>query len=270
MPKSVPVTVIIPCYNSAGTLLRAFDSVMNQTQLPAEIILVNDASTDDTGAIIDSLAYRFPELVRVVSLPANAGPSVARNTGWDCANSLYLAFLDADDAWHPQKLAVQSGWMDAHPEALMSGHVCVEYRPGLDQEASEPVRVCCFSLRDMLISNRFSTPAVMLRRDVSFRFPEGKMHAEDYHLWLDITARCTQVCRIELPLAWYFKPAYGASGLSAALWKMELGELDAIRTLYRSGSLSMPEWLIFSGFSWIKFLRRSIAATIFRFLAAGR
>jgi len=242
--------------------LRAFDSALNQSYSPAEIILVNDASTDGTNVVLESLADKFPELVRVVSLPINSGPSTARNAGWECASSKYLAFLDADDAWHPQKLAVQSTWMEDNPEVLMSGHACVEYSPGIEENACEPVIIRCFSLRDMLISNRFSTPAVMLRREGPFRFPEGKKHAEDYHLWLCITANCNQVCRIELPLAWYFKPAYGASGLSAALWKMECGELDAIRALFRSKHLSLIEWLFFSGFSIAKFLRR-IAAVSF-------
>ncbi|MBL0209038.1 MAG: glycosyltransferase [Propionivibrio sp.] len=264
MPDLAPVTVIIPCYNCSGTLWRALDSVIKQSLLPSEIILVNDASTDDTGAIIDSISQQLPECVRVVTLPFNAGPSVARNTGWDLAKSPYIAFLDADDAWHPQKLAVQSGWMDDHPEVLMSGHICVEYRQGPNNVVTDPVKVRCFSLRDMLVSNRFSTPAVMVRRELALRFPKEKSHAEDYHLWLFVTASCERICRIEVPLAWYFKPAYGASGLSAALWKMELGELNAIRSLYRSSYLSVPEWLIFSGFSWAKFLRRGIAAGMYR------
>lgn len=270
MLKRAPVSVVIPCYNCAGTLSRAVDSAINQSLPPAEIILVDDASTDETGVIVKRLADTFPHLVRALFLPANAGPSVARNAGWDCARSPYIAFLDADDAWHRQKLAVQAGWLDAHPEALMCGHVCAEYREGLEEYPCESVEVRYFSLRDMLISNRFSTPAVMLRRETPFRFPEGKKHAEDYQLWLSIAAKCPQVGRIELPLAWYYKSAYGASGLSAALWKMELGELDAIGTLYRSGNLSTLERLVFSGFSLLKFLRRILLVSIPRLWAARR
>ena len=92
----VNISVIIPVYNAAGTILRAVDSILLQEYEPIEVILVDDGSTDGSGAICDELACR-DERVKVVHKP-NGGVSSARNVGMDYASGEYVMFLDADDA----------------------------------------------------------------------------------------------------------------------------------------------------------------------------
>ncbi|MHB1099234.1 MAG: glycosyltransferase family 2 protein, partial [Burkholderiales bacterium] len=108
----VPVSVIIPCYRCAETIARAVDSVLKQTLPPEEILLVEDCSGDDgnTLAVLHSLQQNNP-FIRVIPLAKNGGPAAARNAGWDAAKQPYIAFLDADDAWHPKKLEIQYSWM---------------------------------------------------------------------------------------------------------------------------------------------------------------
>jgi glycosyltransferase involved in cell wall biosynthesis len=250
------VSVVIPCHNCAPTLKRAFDSILLQTLRPAEVLLVDDASRDETRQLVTEIARCYPSWVTAILLDDNRGPSVARNIGWDNATQSFVAFLDADDAWHPRKLEIQYAWMEAHPTAVMSGHLCAEHRLGFEIEDLAPSVVKEFSLQHLLRSNRFSTPSVMVRRDIPERFPAEKRYSEDYHLWLSIAAAHGAVYRIEMLLAWYYKAAYGASGLSGALWRMEKGELDSIAMLHRLGKISTLAWGTTSAWSLLKFVRR--------------
>jgi glycosyltransferase involved in cell wall biosynthesis len=94
------ISVVIPAYNAAAHLAATLKSVCQQTTAPAEVIVVDDGSTDDTGEIARSFGAR---VLRV----ANGGPSAARNAGTQSASGQYIAYLDADDVWLPDKLATQ-------------------------------------------------------------------------------------------------------------------------------------------------------------------
>ena len=248
MPNVAAVTAIIPCYRCASTLERALRSVAAQTLPPAEIIVVDDASDKDAPQLGDSPVHGF----RLLRLAENGGPGTARNAGWAIATQPYLAFLDADDAWHPKKLELQLGWMQAHTDCLLSGHR-IEGRMSADVTVGNVVDVTAAML---LFSNRFQTSSVMLRRSVPQRFAQQKRYCEDYHLWLEIVLGGGQASFLDAPLAVRFKPVYGASGASGRLWQMERGELDALTRARRAGLLSFPTYLSASAWSLAKFLRR--------------
>ena len=89
------VSVIVPAYNVAHYLDQCLESIVKQTYAHLEVIVVDDGSTDDTGAIADRWAQRDPRL-RVIHQP-NAGPSAARNTGLNAMHGSYIAFIDSDD-----------------------------------------------------------------------------------------------------------------------------------------------------------------------------
>jgi glycosyltransferase involved in cell wall biosynthesis len=255
---TVPVSVVIPCFNCAKTLGRAFSSVLEQTNFPAEILLVDDASDDNTRHLIKSFEKSHPGLVKGFFFDSNQGPSACRNFAWDNARYEYVAFLDSDDAWHPKKLELQIAWMLQNPYQPLVGHVCLEYTEGLEFFDKGAFRVCQYSVLDMVFSNRFSTPSILVRRDISERFPEHMRYAEDYCLWLLICSRYKSLHKIDFPLAWYFKQPYGASGLSSRLWAMELGELSAFRVVWKNGGISTFVMIIGSCFSLLKFVRRFV------------
>ncbi|MBL9078203.1 MAG: glycosyltransferase family 2 protein [Planctomycetes bacterium] len=100
------VSVVIPTYNRARLLARAIDSVLAQTQPAAEVLVVDDGSTDDTAAVV----ARYGTAVRYLS-QRNAGVSAARNHGVRQARCEWVAFLDSDDFWLPEKLARQLPWL---------------------------------------------------------------------------------------------------------------------------------------------------------------
>jgi len=107
-PAAPRFSVIVPAYNSADTLTRAVESVLAQSWPAHEIIVVDDGSTDDTLQV----AGKFGDQVRVIQQP-NAGVSVARNRGVEAANGDWLAFLDADDWYYPDRLRWHADWIAA-------------------------------------------------------------------------------------------------------------------------------------------------------------
>jgi glycosyltransferase involved in cell wall biosynthesis len=120
------VSVIIPAYNRAATIARAINSVLVQTSQDFEIIVVDDASTDQTRQVIDSFE---DERIRLICHERNLGAAMARNTGMKAAVGKYVAWLDSDDEWLPDKLHAQiAALMCAAPDekACFSGYELIE------------------------------------------------------------------------------------------------------------------------------------------------
>lgn len=258
------ISVVIPCFNSAHTLRRAVDSITAQTHPVREVIIVDDGSTDETLEVAEAIANENPQLKCViVDLGRNLGPGTARNTGWDRATGSFVAFLDADDAWHPRKLEVQHAVMVANPTCVLSGHrYRVDASGALGDLGPERPSVVPVTLRSLLVRNAFSTPSVMLRRDVVQRFNPSRDMTEDYLLWLEVVADTGFALLIDAPLTTLFKAPYGESGLSSQLHRMERKELIALRHLLRNGNISMMTWLLSSLWSIVKYLRRIVVVAV--------
>lgn len=116
------VSVIIPAYNSADLIVDAIDSVLAQTYKDYELIIVDDGSTDDTAKTVEAYGDRVKYLYQ-----ENAHISAARNKGFSVSTGKYIAQLDADDLWLPQKLEKQVTMFEQHPDAGMvycDGYIC--------------------------------------------------------------------------------------------------------------------------------------------------
>lgn len=125
------ISCIVPAFNSARYIREALNSVLGQTYQRIEVIVVDDGSTDDTAAIVDE--YRSS--VRYV-WQNNCGPAATRNRGVDEATGTFVAFLDADDLWHPTKLARQLEAFAAQPALdLCITHVQMFWSDELSTEA---------------------------------------------------------------------------------------------------------------------------------------
>jgi glycosyltransferase involved in cell wall biosynthesis len=130
------VSVIIPVYNCELYLAEAIESTLAQTVKPGEIIVVDDGSTDDSARV----ARRFRLPVRCVSQP-NSGAPAARNRGAKLARGEFLSFLDADDLWLQDKLALQMACFEEHGELdLVNGHIEQFISPDLDRESRSRVQ----------------------------------------------------------------------------------------------------------------------------------
>jgi glycosyltransferase involved in cell wall biosynthesis len=255
MTPVYPVSVIIPCYCCIETIERAVKSVLNQTYLVSEIILVDDCSPDETLAFINDLVERLnDQRISVLSLVKNAGPGAARNVGWSHATQTWIAFLDADDAWHPRKIEIQWSWLNSHPKVTLCGHATVVSNGDINYSLASIVKANPVSMAQMLISNQFPTRSVMVKRDIPFRFIHDR--CEDYFLWLEIIAANFPAWKIHLPLAMSFRKEYSVGGMSSSLWKHEKGEIRALRRLVISGRLNIPAFMLASMWSILKFCRR--------------
>lgn len=265
----IPVSVVIPTHNSETTIRRALESVFLQTQLPIEIIVVDDFSNDTTNSIVDRIREAAPIVpIKLCQLQANQGPATARNTGWNMATGTHVAFLDADDSWDPRKIEIQYKWMVESPDVVVCGtlHSINNYESQPFVSSPQVVPTRKFTLRDLLIKNRFSTPSVMMRRDISERFNDTFWYSEDYLLWLTIASRHTFVHRIELPLTILHKNTYGQGGLSGDLVPMLRGELRAIRSTADLTSMTRPRMVLAMTWLILKFIQRVPRALCRRYL----
>lgn len=265
--SEAPVSVIIPCYTCAATIERAVVSVAGQTWRPAEVIVVDDASPDGNGtkAVLEELARQHvPGWVKIIRRQVNGGSGAARNTGWEAATQPYIAFLDADDSWHPLKIEVQLGIMQNRPEFDFSAHryqIVAAERAAGELAAHTEARLRLVAARALLLRNFIATSTVMLKRELALRFPP-KRCSEDYMLWLSLVLDGYSGAFIEAELAYRHKPAYGAAGLSARLWQMERGELGTYWELYREGKIPALWTAGLVPYSLAKFARRWLISTV--------
>ena len=258
MAKSlISVDVVVPVFNNSTTIIRALDSIINQSVIPNRIIIIDDASTDETLSLIYDWSKEFSN-VEILQNKSNLGPSATRNRGWDAATSDLIAFLDADDSWHTEKLRIQHGFMTSNPNCIISAHKYQVLKTKLVHSSfsEKSMNIREFSFRDFLIKNRFSTPTVMLKRTISERFEITQRFAEDYLLWLTIIAKYGSGQFLELPLTYLHKEAYGDGGISGDLNLMYLGELQTIKVLSKKNIVTKSTSIVFKIWITIKFARR--------------
>ena len=182
------ISVVIPTYNRREFAFNAIESVLNQTAHVGEIIVVDDGSQDGTS---DAIKRHFPEVNLLVQ--DRSGVSASRNRGIRAATSEWIALLDSDDVWLPQKISTQLAYANTHPHARLihcDEHWVRNGRP-LNQKSYHQKSagdIFARSLERCLIS----PSAVILKRDLFEQvgyFDESLPACEDYDLWLRITAR---------------------------------------------------------------------------------
>lgn len=238
---------------------RAVASVTAQTRPATEIVLVDDASGDETAVVLERLAASCgPVRIHVVKLNENGGPGLARNKGWELAQGNLIAFLDADDVWHPQKLEVQVGWMERNPDVMLTGHRSTQLTE-VPEHWSTVTHPCAdaVTVRGLLVSNPLPTRSVVLRRDLPLRF-SALRHSEDFKLWLEIVARGHRVSVLDQVLAYSLRPDFSAGGLSGQLLQHEMKELYVLADVRRQGLISLPSYFAASCWSLLKFGRRLV------------
>ncbi|NLX18900.1 MAG: glycosyltransferase family 2 protein [Desulfobulbus sp.] len=189
---SMLITVVIPTYNRAGYLERAIGSVLSQSFSCSELIVVDDGSTDDTAGLVSRLAADARVPLRFFR-QENQGAASARNLGITMARNRLIAFLDSDDWWLPEKLAVQAAAMRNAPHILISHTKEIWFRCGQrvnQKKKHDPPHGDIFFRSLMMCVVGMST--VLVRREFFDRyglFDESLPCCEDYDLWLRAGSR---------------------------------------------------------------------------------
>lgn len=272
--KNAPISVVIPCYVAADSLERAVDSVFNQSLKPNEIILIDDASPDGgkTKRLIGVLVRKYTNLDAGISivtkyLESNKGPGGARNAGWEVASQEWVAFLDADDAWHHDKIKLQYEITQSDTKIDLLAHQTALFDTCLLESIAivikKPIQLVRLRLGAMLLSNKLPTRSVMLRRSIPFRFPESKHLSEDYYLWLVIIAGGYHVKLMKCVLAFTFRPEYSVGGYSGQLWIQEKRELATLIKLYCNEKINAITLVVSLLWSLLKYTKRVIYKSLF-------
>ena len=263
---SCDVSVVIPTYNSSATLQRALDSVYSQSLLPREIIVVDDGSDDWEQS--KRIAVSCPDgiVVRFLHLDKNQGVSTARNLGIAAAQSRYLAFLDSDDVWYQNKIAIQYGLMTSHHLDFSMHRYCHDItRPGGDADNSnDPSSLPLSSLTSWtpLLRND-STNSVMVLKQKMVLYDTSLRRGEDFTLYMELLS--SPGCRaldIKRVLAGGFKSTIGVSGLSRDVKGMHLGRTLSLKKLVRERKISVAQYLFGISTEAIKYPLRVLRVSL--------
>jgi len=231
----IKVSIIIPFYSQVDWLIEAVESVFGQSYKDFEIIVINDGSKEDTSPFLakfqDKIIYKYKE---------NGGPGSARNLGIELAKGEYIAFLDSDDIWEPQKLELQVDLMEK-TGAIWSHTYWAQFA---ENDVNNIVRVYGpenqrNTYPGSLASINIATPCVMVRTDflnerMDFRFHEDMRFGQDNYLWLllssehDIKLLPEILCKVRLTGNNTVKKARAHIQVRAMIWKYLKGSPSKI------------------------------------------
>lgn len=194
MNKKTPIiSVIIPMYNAEKFISETINSVLKQTLVDIEIILVDNCSIDNTKEIVESF-IKLDCRVRLIELEYNSGgPARPRNIGVENSKGEYLAFLDADDIWLPNKLEKQLKFMKEN-NLNFSSHGASFINEESEKIRSNNIlknyyrRYKKYNLEQLIKGNFIYLSSTILKKDIIEKFNEEEhcISVEDYYLWLNL------------------------------------------------------------------------------------
>lgn len=234
-------SVVIPARDALPLLLEAIDSALAQTLPPAEIVVVDDGSSDGTAEAVASRYARHPEVRLLSGRFGSAG--AARNAGWRAATRPWIAFLDADDIWFPEKLATAAAALESFPVAdwffsdgtfkPLDG---AEWRSWLAAYAEIREPYVGRPIAELLEVNFILTSSVVVRRSLLESlggFDPDMTHAEDIDLWIRMARRSPATAGLR-PLVRY---QHQQGGLTRQIERRLMGDVELFRRLARDPEL---------------------------------
>ena len=216
------VSIVMPAFNAADTIEASVDSVMKQTYPWWELLIIDDGSTDSTCELL--AGYLTDPRIRLLRTSGRSGPALARNVGLEAAQGFYVAFLDADDLWLPEKLKIQVGAMRESRAAI----TCTSYYTFVDGRPDALLLINARTVttyRSLLRTNSIGCLTAMYERTLfpTLRMPDlnsvcrgdvladllgRRVGHEDYAFWLSMlregnAGRHAEVIGLRVPLAKY-------------------------------------------------------------------
>jgi glycosyltransferase involved in cell wall biosynthesis len=260
------ISTIIPLNNAKDTIISTIESVLNQTYKESiEIIVVNDGSIDGCEKLVEEfIANNSSNRIIKLINKQNGGVSSARNRGIKEASGDWIALLDSDDIWLPEKLEKQMVEIEKNPTIDFIGTNKDLIKYPFYQKSQN--KIYTLSVKEILSKWHPHTSTVLINKDIFLKvglYDESRTHAEDGDLLLRIANYFTLfVLNESLVYTGDGKRSFGESGLSADMSKMFKGEVLALKGAKRRGQVNILEY--FGFYIWLsaKYLRRIIIISV--------
>ena len=195
------ISIVTPWYNSSNYILKTSESVLIQTYQDWELIIVDDCSTDSSCEIIQSF-IDSDSRIKLIKQDQNAGAAAARNTGIEHAKGQFIAFLDSDDYWHPEKLEKQLKYFEQYDVDVVFSEYYRFNSSGIIGKVSVPQQEINFNY--LLKGNCIGNLTGIYNFKKHFKTRQRKVGAEDYLFWLEIFSKQNvKGIGIPEPLAYY-------------------------------------------------------------------
>ena len=180
------ITVIVTTYNNNNCIQECLLSVINQTQPPKSIIVIDDCSEDilTLKEIIYSLNNTSNIKIKLLINEKNSGPGFSRNKAWGLVNTDLVAFLDADDIYYKNKLELQLSILKKYPEAYVIGGLKSRHNTKINKEINN-FKFKKLNFFKMLFINEVATSSVLLKTNIAHKF-NTTYYCEDYYLWMTL------------------------------------------------------------------------------------
>ncbi|MBE4307860.1 MULTISPECIES: glycosyltransferase family 2 protein [Vibrio harveyi group] len=215
------VSIVMPCYNAAQSINQSIQSVLEQTYLNWELIIVDDFSSDNTPNIVSNIK---DARVHFYQLDVNSGgPTTPRNFALEMCRGKYVSFLDADDLWEPDKLELQVAALETGYDIVCSNYT-VFLADNVDEVLSNRKFPREFTYRNMLKRNCIGNLTGIYNREKLGLVLQKDHGHEDYIMWLELVKKVGKVYCVQKPLARYrITPNSISSDKSkAAKWQWEI------------------------------------------------
>ncbi|MBJ9722871.1 glycosyltransferase family 2 protein [Acinetobacter calcoaceticus] len=253
------ISVVIPMYNSSKTILRALNSVKNQSyKCEYEVLVVNDGSSDNSRSIVENyIPKSINNKFNIVLLDQNnGGVSKARNAGLRIATGDFIAFLDSDDEWFSNKIEKQINLIKQYPDIDFLG--CAF--DGLYLNKLPEDSLLKINLEQLIYKNYFQPSTVIMKKDVLIKigfFDEDQKYAEEGNYFI----------RVANIFNCYFgnfkvlnygdgKSGFGVSGLSANLKEMHKGFNKNLKFAYKNNLITLSQYILARTVEQLKYIRR--------------
>lgn len=256
------ISVIVPMYNSRETIIRALDSVKNQTEFKkiSEIIVINDGSTDDSLQILRQYANENKDMPIIIINKLNGGVSSARNAGLKVAKYDWIALLDSDDEWLPNKTSLQLEAIKKYPDIDFIGGNANNKKLRILWKKVDKIYKA--NIKDLCLKCFPTTSTALFKRSIIDKiglFDESQKYGEDMNYF-------NKIC---LNFNYYHLPAQIAicdgmktmkfhTGLSKNLKEMHKGNVKNIKELRERKEISYCFYLFLRFFYFVKYLRRIV------------
>ncbi len=199
--KTIPITVLMSVYNSSTHLMEAIDSILNQTFIDFEFLIINDGSTDTTSNILESLK---DHRIRIVKNSTNKGLIYSLNKGLSLSKGKYIVRMDSDDISHPNRLQKQWNFMEKNSYT----DICGSFSNVIGtREVRRPPTNYIKCWLELLVNNVISHPSVIIRRDSLIKnnlfYSNEYLHSEDYDLWVRCSMKKMRIENIAEVLLYY-------------------------------------------------------------------